>query len=173
MEPYHYICPAALLLFCSGAVIMDVYGWRVSNFWTYGWCAAGFLYECILLGGDGVLDRILGMATPVLLLGWLFYLRMMGAGDVKLFAAAGAWLGSEDILKCLLFSFAAGAVVAAFILLKNGLVKKRFGVLGRYAARLMRTKTRSAYGVRNAKKARVHVSVYLFIGVLLKIIGVY
>ncbi len=173
MEFYYYICPAALLLLSAGAVIMDIFGWRISNYWIYGWGAAGFVYEFIFFGGEGIWDRMIAMALPILLLAWLFYFRMMGAGDIKLFAATGVWLGSSDILICLLLSFVAGAFTAIVLFLKNRNAKERFGVLGKYAARLLRTKVRIDYGIKNAGNARVHVSIFLLVGVLLKIIGVY
>jgi prepilin peptidase CpaA len=59
------------------------------------------------------LIRALGGASVGLVVwlpGWLF--RMMGAGDVKLFAAAGAWLGPFGALNAALFAAGTGGVLA-------------------------------------------------------------
>ncbi|HEX7018673.1 MAG TPA: prepilin peptidase [Gemmatimonadaceae bacterium] len=54
---------------------------------------------------------------------WLpFYaLGMLGAGDVKLFAAAGAWLGPRGALEgAVLAALAGGALALGFMLLEGG-----------------------------------------------------
>lgn len=54
---------------------------------------------------------------------WLpFYaLGMMGAGDVKLFAAAGAWLGPHGaFVGAVLAALAGGALALGFMLLERG-----------------------------------------------------
>ena len=46
-----------------------------------------------------------------------FYLmRLLGAGDVKLFAAAGAWLGAGATFRAAILAGAAGGVLALLIL---------------------------------------------------------
>jgi prepilin peptidase CpaA len=64
-----------------------------------------------------------GMATGLLV--WLpFYmLGMLGAGDVKLFAAAGAWLGPRGALvAALLAALAGGLLAVGFMLAERGAV---------------------------------------------------
>jgi prepilin peptidase CpaA len=50
-----------------------------------------------------------------------FYLaRGMGAGDVKLMGAAGAFLGPQDALQATILSLIAGGTIAIIILLLRG-----------------------------------------------------
>jgi len=70
-----------------------------------------------------ILHAIGGMATGLVV--WLpFYaLRMLGAGDVKLFAAAAAWLGPHGALEGALLAALAGGVFAlGFMLMEGGAV---------------------------------------------------
>ena len=76
-----------------------------------------------LHGFEGLL---VGLACwlPFYALGWL------GAGDVKLFAAAGAWLGPERALEGALIGALAGAVVAVLWMLKSQGVRNAVQTLG-------------------------------------------
>jgi len=79
-----------------------------------------------LLAGTGIAYSVAASATPGrallislggLLFGlalWLplYMVRWLGAGDVKLFAAAGAWLGPERTLEGALIGALAGGVLA-------------------------------------------------------------
>ena len=62
--------------------------------------------------GSGLLTGALGWATGLALLLPLYVLRVMGAGDVKLMAMAGAFLGAPQVLYAVLFVFITGGVFA-------------------------------------------------------------
>jgi len=70
-------------------------------------------------GVRGLLDSLLGIIVPFLLLIVLYALRMLGAGDVKLFSAIGAVLGVRAALWIMAYSFLAGGVIALIILIIN------------------------------------------------------
>ena len=76
-----------------------------------------------LHGLEGVL---VGLACwlPFYALGWL------GAGDVKLFAAAGAWLGPMGALEGAFIGALAGAVLAVLWMLKSHGVRNAVQTLG-------------------------------------------
>lgn len=75
----------------------------------------GFIFACFwgawLVAAESSVGAVLGYTIPViagLLIAWR-YPDAFGGGDVKLLAAAGAWLGAEGImytivLSCLIFS---------------------------------------------------------------------
>jgi prepilin peptidase CpaA len=51
----------------------------------------------------------------------------MGAGDVKLIAAIGAWLGPAAVFHATLYTAVAGAVAAAGLVIARGCVRQTYG----------------------------------------------
>jgi len=67
--------------------------------------------------------------------GWLLGLRCsclsiflaaLGAGDVKLLAALGAWLGPTEIVWVALYGAVAGGVLAVFVSVAHGHLRRAF-----------------------------------------------
>jgi prepilin peptidase CpaA len=56
----------------------------------------------------------------------MYALGGMGAGDVKLMAAVGAWLGPGDVLYAALYAAVAGAVMAMGVAVVRGCVRQTF-----------------------------------------------
>lgn len=63
-------------------------------------------------GGIGLRNALLGMCMGLALLLPLHLLRVMGAGDVKLMAAVGAFVGPQPVLMVVLLTLLAGGVLA-------------------------------------------------------------
>lgn len=84
---------------------------RVPNWLNAAIAAAGFGAQAAFFGLDGVTAALLGLLTGfgLLIVPWLMH--GMGAGDVKLMAAIGAWLGPWLTL----LSFAVGAIVGGIV----------------------------------------------------------
>jgi prepilin peptidase CpaA len=59
-----------------------------------------------------------GIALGLLLPGWL--LKWMGAGDVKLMAALGAWLAFPQAVMAVLASLIAGGLISVIVSLRHG-----------------------------------------------------
>ena len=76
---------------------------------------AGVLSNALLpqeMGGLGVFDSLAGLGAGLLLLLPLYLLRAMAAGDVKLMAMTGAFLGVRGVTGALLYVLLAGGVLA-------------------------------------------------------------
>src|SRR4051812_43357504 len=89
-------CFTAILLAVS---ISDIRSRRIPNQAIVGLAALGVVYSVAVLSlGPGLARAGLGMLVGFAL--WIpFYaLRMLGAGDVKLFAAAGCWLAPGHLV---------------------------------------------------------------------------
>ena len=72
---------------------------------------AAFMVQAFLLGPvTGLGDALAGALTGFALLIPLYLLRATGAGDVKLLAMIGAWVGPTMILYVALVSFIIGGV---------------------------------------------------------------
>ncbi len=96
------------------------------------------LVLAIAIGGvaTALLGRSLAPTVPAALLGglvglalWLplWLLRMLGAGDVKFFAAASLWLGSALAWRAALLAALAGGLVAAVMLARRRGVREGLG----------------------------------------------
>ena len=72
------------------------------------------------LGGTGIASSVAGFAVGLLLLMPFYALRTMGAGDVKLMAMVGAFLGPAGVAGATLLSMLAGGVLALVVALWSG-----------------------------------------------------
>lgn len=82
----------------------------------------GFLSD--LPGGLGFLAALKGFVFGLLALLPLYWFRAMGAGDVKLLAMVGAFVGPAEIWWALLFTLLAGGVLAIAVALQRGVLGK-------------------------------------------------
>jgi prepilin peptidase CpaA len=72
----------------------------------------GWGFNSAIPGGLGWLAGLQGFGVGLVVLLPLYWLRAMGAGDVKLMAMVGSYVGPENILGVLLATFVAGGVMA-------------------------------------------------------------
>jgi prepilin peptidase CpaA len=87
--------------------VIDGWKLRVPNWLTFHFAAGGLAF-CAWYGGTaGLVWSLQGMALGLGVLLPLYLIGGMGAGDVKLYAGVGAWVGPAVILP----AFAASAVV--------------------------------------------------------------
>ncbi len=93
---------------------------RVPNWLNALLAAAGIVASAAFYGWSGVGWSAAGLLTgfAVLILPWLMH--GMGAGDVKLMAAIGAWLGPWLTLLCFSVGAVIGGVVAVIMILSTG-----------------------------------------------------
>jgi len=68
-------------------------------------------------GALGWLAAFKGVAVGIGLFLPLYWLRAMGAGDVKLMGMVGAFLGSNDVLGAVLATLVAGGVMALLVVM--------------------------------------------------------
>jgi prepilin peptidase CpaA len=108
------------------AAIIDWRTRRIPNWLTVGGLVYALAYNAMvpppLQGGLGW--ALAGAAVGLGVLLPLYVIRVMGAGDVKLMAMAGAFLGAGATLQALLFTLVAGGLAAVvFALYHRGAVR--------------------------------------------------
>lgn len=102
------------------AAVSDLRARRVSNELNLVVLVVGVLFSLAALGWkDGAIGAVSGIALALLIWFPMFAVRLMGAGDVKLLAACGAWLGWRGMLVATLATGAYGGVLGALWLLRS------------------------------------------------------
>jgi prepilin peptidase CpaA len=101
------------------AVRQDLLQHRISNFLTIGALIAGVGVTWLGHGVDGALHALAGASVGLLCLLPLYLLKGMGAGDVKLLMAAGAFLGPANAFIAALVTLVAGAVLALLVIIRR------------------------------------------------------
>ena len=108
------------------AAIIDVRTRRIPNLLTFGGAALAFVYYLIMNGLPGLGQSAAGWGVGLALFMPIFLLGGMGAGDVKLLGAAGAWLLPKATLWCAFYSVMAGGVLALIVSAATGYLGKAF-----------------------------------------------
>ena len=107
--------PIAVVSVASFACAFDLRTRRIPNWLTFGSAAAALVFHFVTGGAGGVGHGIGGWAIGVALLIAPYALGGMGAGDVKLVGALGAWLGPGDTFWLAMYTGIAGAVMALIV----------------------------------------------------------
>jgi prepilin peptidase CpaA len=105
------------------AVAFDLRSRRIPNALTFGAAAVALVYALGASGWNGLGTAAAGWLTGAALFFPFFALRGMGAGDVKLLAALGAWLGPWQVIWVAVFASMAGGVLAIVVSLARGYLK--------------------------------------------------
>jgi prepilin peptidase CpaA len=105
------------------ACLFDVRSRRIPNLLTIPAGIAGVLFHIGSGGWSGAGAGAVGAAVGFGLFFPLFALGGMGAGDVKLMAALGAWLGPAGAAWTALYAAIAGGVMAVAVALARGYLR--------------------------------------------------
>jgi len=106
------------------AVVWDVSSRRIPNLLTFGSALAAIAAHAYFGGLTGLGFALLGWVVGVALFFPVFALGGMGAGDIKLLGAIGAWLGAASVIWVGLFSAIAGGVLAIIVAAYSGYLKQ-------------------------------------------------
>jgi len=85
---------------------------------------SGLVMNTVIGGWEGLGFGLLGMVTGLLCLLPLYSVGGMGAGDVKLMAGMGAWLGWEITLAAFVVSVFVGAFMAVVMVARKRAFEK-------------------------------------------------
>jgi prepilin peptidase CpaA len=106
------------------ACLYDVSTSRIPNRLTFTTAALAILFHVFAPSGAGFSHATLGLLVGLLVFFPLFALGAMGAGDLKLMAAVGAWIGVPSIIYVALYASIAGGVLAVIVALRRRYLKQ-------------------------------------------------
>jgi prepilin peptidase CpaA len=123
MQGFIYWPTAAVLVVST---FTDVRSRRIPNWLVLPFLGLGIAVSGWLYGWHGVGSSLAGAGLGFFIYGFLFWMGGMGAGDVKLCAAIGAWIGPSQLLISLLFTSLAGGAMVLIWALSGGFLKELF-----------------------------------------------
>ena len=116
MSSSHIVATSAtLVLFLALAVREDLATHRIPNALSFGALLLGIALQSINGGLSGFGWSVAGAGVGLASLMPLYMAKGMGAGDVKLMMAAGAFLGPLNGLLAALLSLVAGSLLALLV----------------------------------------------------------
>jgi prepilin peptidase CpaA len=110
----------AVLGVACAAVVFDVRTRRIPNGLTFGSTLMALAYAAAHGGWNGIGTAAAGWGVGVVLFFPFFALGGMGAGDVKLLAALGAWLGPVNSIWVAMFAGMTGGVLGLLVAFARG-----------------------------------------------------
>lgn len=119
----------------SAACVTDVLTSRIPNVLTFATAGLAIVFHLLAPSGAGGGHAIAGLLAGLALFFPLFALGAMGAGDVKLMAAIGAWIGFTSIVDVALYGSLAGGVFALIVALRRRYLRealRNLRMLGRH-----------------------------------------
>lgn len=119
-----YVIIAATVVLLLISVYTDVRYRKIYNAVTVPFAVLGLALNIGARGWGGILFSLGGIAIGLA----LFFLsallgRILGAGDCKLFAAVGAFVGPQMLIWCVLYGLVAGGVIALIVALAKGILR--------------------------------------------------
>lgn len=102
------------------AAIIDGRQLRVPNWLTYHFMVGGLAFACWSGGREAFLLSLAGVGVGLLTLLPLYAIGGMGAGDVKLMAGMGAWMGPALTLGAFVGTALVGGVLGLAMIVASG-----------------------------------------------------
>lgn len=119
LGPHQLVALAVGLAAC----VFDLRTRRIPNLLTLGGAAAGLAYWLTRGGPSGLGVSAAGWGAGLAVFLPFFLLGGLGAGDVKLIACLGAWLGPSQAAWTALYAAIAGGVMAVVVALATGYIR--------------------------------------------------
>ena len=114
------IIVSAVIIISAVASVTDLLWGRIYNWLTLPAIILGIVASAYAGGFYSAGESFAAVLIGFVIYGWMFWLRHMGAGDVKMLMALGAWGGIRFVLEVGLLGVLLGGVMAFFILLARG-----------------------------------------------------
>jgi prepilin peptidase CpaA len=108
------------------ATFTDLRWRRIPNWLVFPFWFAGLLVSVWMQGWHGLGQSLGGALLGLVVYGILFWMGGMGAGDVKLCAAIGAWVGPQQLIFALVITGMAGGLMVFCWALFGGFLGELF-----------------------------------------------
>lgn len=168
---YHFMIHAIVFSVIIFSVYTDIKYYKILNKVVYPTMGLGILVSFIYNGLLGVKTSMLGIFLISMSMFIFYALKFLGAGDIKLLASIGSFLGAKETFYMTLYSFLGGGIVAVCLLFvrKNG--KERMKKLVSYLKLTFLLRKILEYDFdKNDKKSLFRFTYAILIGYLIYLI---
>ena len=161
-----------LVAILNAALISDFMTDKIRNGLILIGLFLGFVYQITLNGGRGMGIYMGGVLLSLMFMLPLFAFGAVGAGDGKLLAVVGGFLGMEMMPKCIAFTILFGAVQAVCKMIWQRSLFRRLAHLAGYAEECLRCRCLMPYGQALCEKdAVIHMSAAILFASLICLMG--
>jgi prepilin peptidase CpaA len=149
------------------ATFTDLRTRRIPNWLVLPFMVVGLVVSAWFHGWHGLGQSFLGIGLALLLFGVLFFVGGMGAGDVKLAAAIGAWIGPGQLFFALVVTAMAGGLMALGWAAFGGWLKELFNGASDLTFGFGNAAVRQEMALANPRKRKMPYAPAIAIGTLL------
>ena len=158
--------PVAVVL--GVATFTDLRSRRIPNWLVLPFLVLGIGASSWQNGWHGGVRSLEGAGLGILIYGFFFWMGGMGAGDVKLCAAIGAWIGPLQLMYALIFTSLAGGAMALGMAAWGGFLKELFEHTG---GLIFSAQERGEAVLSNPRRHKLPYAPAIAIGTLLSFFG--
>jgi prepilin peptidase CpaA len=126
IDKFFFLCIIAILILAS---INDLFYKKIPNWLTFSSLLFGIIFQSVFRGYDGFLFSLQGIGIGFVIPFIIYLAGGFGAGDVKLMAAIGSFVGPKEIFIIFIFSSLLSGIWAIILLSIHGFI---FQTLKRY-----------------------------------------
>jgi prepilin peptidase CpaA len=134
------------------AAIIDGRQLRVPNWLTFHFAAAGLVYAAWSGGREGLIWSLEGAGVGLLTLLPLYAIGGMGAGDVKLMAGLGTWMGPAVTLGAFVATAITGGVISLCMIVMSGDVARHWATFQMLGQEILVIRDPSTLAARAAER---------------------
>lgn len=155
-----------ILLIVLTAAFWDLRKGCIPNRLIYIGLAAGAAIRAFSLGFFGIIVFLVGTIFALVLPGGLFYFRMIGAGDVKLLAVLGGFLGIRDYCVFFMTALFFGGIFALGLMISRGNLVNRFQYFTAYLTSFLKTGDWRPYRQKDGKDGEFPFTIPIVLSIL-------
>lgn len=147
------------------AAVTDLKTGKIPNRLILLGLVIGCMFQITEKGILGLLVFAGGAGVPILIFGMLYYLRMLGAGDIKLLCTVGGLAGPMGCLHCIFLTIFWGGFLSLGLMLYRKNLVRRMEVFFRYISQYGKG-SRETYSKYTQEDAKFCFSVPVLLGIL-------
>lgn len=155
------------------AAISDVKTGKISNKLILSGYMLGIVFSVLKNGPPGVIVFIVKVSWPIVLFFIFFYIRSLGAGDIKLFSVLSPFVDSQCMARIIILSLFIGAGISCHRILINNEIQERLINIKYYIESCIYQKKILKYPTINKESSYINFAVCILFGYICTVIWSY